>query len=163
MRRERDDTMRKPAEVQETIANLPGSARYLFREDDHYRGGQVGRALGPDADAADIQSFPDHVLRKESRLTSRFISFTTEMKIARKFTSAGDDRAIRKVESAKLRILESQGIIRIWDPNQVFDAMKVGPKKLAKQAADVRAAMRRNSEILIEGQIPAEVLSLVSE
>jgi len=31
-------------------------------------------------------------------------------------------------------------------------------KKLAKQAADVRTAMRRNSEILIEGQIPAGVL-----
>ena len=155
--------MTKPAKIEETTANPSNSARYLFRGDDHYRGGEVGRALGPDADAADIQSFPGHVLRKESRLTSRFVSFTTELKIARKFTSAGDDRSIRKVELAPLRILESQGIVRIWDPNQVFNAMKLGPKKLARQAADVRAAMRRNSEILIEGQIPAEVLGLVSE
>jgi len=41
--------------------------------------------------------------------------------------------------------------------------MAIGPRKLTKQAADVRAAMRRNRELLIEGEIPARVLGLVNE
>lgn len=35
-------------------------------------------------------------------------------------------------------------------------------RKLARQAADVRNAMRRNSELLIEGQIPADYLERVN-
>lgn len=132
--------------------------KYIFRGDDKYRGGAVGRAFGPDADAAQIQSFTDHVLRKESNVTSRFTSFTTEMKIARKFTRSIDDRKVSKAELTKLRELECQGNIRIWDPDQVFDAQKDGPRKVARQAGDLWAAMRRNSEILIEGQIPAGIL-----
>jgi hypothetical protein len=57
-----------------------------------------------------------------------------------------------------LRELEAREIIKVWDPDQAYEALRAGPKRLAKQAADVRAAMRRNSEILIEGQIPARVL-----
>jgi hypothetical protein len=119
--------------------------------------------LGPDADAADNQDFADHVLRKESRLTSRFASFTTEAKVARRFTQAPDNRFIRKAELAGLRVLEAQGIVRLWDPDQVFRAMTAGPRKLAKRAADVRAALKRNHEVLIEGQIPAGVLVRVKE
>jgi hypothetical protein len=137
--------------------------RYLFRADDGYRGGPVGRALGLEADLADIQDFAGHVLRKESRVTSRFTSFTLEVKIARRFTSVADSRFIRKVELAKLRILESQGVIQIWDPDQVLEAMRKGASKLAKQAADVRAAMRRNREVLIEGQVSEGAFAPVYE
>jgi hypothetical protein len=52
----------------------------------------------------------------------------------------------------------SRGIIRIWDPDQVFEVLMNGPRKLARQAGDVRSAMRRNSEMLIEGQVPAGIL-----
>lgn len=45
-----------------------------------------------------------------------------------------------------------------WDPEHVEAALVAGPRKLAKQAADVRRAMIRNSEILIEGQIPDGIL-----
>jgi hypothetical protein len=131
---------------------------YLFRGDDNYRSGTVGRALAVEADAADIQNFADHVLRKESTLTSRYTSFTEEVKIARKFTSTADNRHVSKAEMTALRELEAQGVIRIWDANQVYKALKAGPKKLAKQASDVRAAMIRNREILIEGQIPVGIL-----
>ncbi len=55
-----------------------------------------------------------------------------------------------------------QGTIELWDPEQVYDALRQGPKRLAKQAADVRAAMRRSSEILVEGQIPDGVLERVN-
>jgi hypothetical protein len=155
--------MEEAATLEGAVANGSGAGRYLFRADDNDRGGPVGRALGPEADASDIQNFADHVLRKESRRTSRFTSFTTEVKLARKFTSASDNRFIRKADPAKLRGLESQGTIRMWDPDRVFEVTRDGPRKLARQAADVRAAMRRNSEILIEGRIPAEVLRPVTD
>jgi hypothetical protein len=156
-------SMPKETDREGLIVSDSSAGRYLFRGDDRDRGGSVGRPLGPEADAADIQNFADHVLRKESRLSSRFTSFTTEVKIARKFTSAPEGQFVRKAELARLKALEAQGIIRIWDPDQVFEAMKDRPRKLAKQAADVRAAMRRNREILIEGQIPAGVLTGVNE
>lgn len=57
-----------------------------------------------------------------------------------------------------LRKLESCGVIRIFDADQVHAILSAAPGKLARQAADVRAAMRRNREILIEGQIPAGIL-----
>jgi hypothetical protein len=136
--------------------------RYVFRGNDNYRGGSVGLSLGAAADAADIQDFAEHVLRKESQRTSRYSSFTMETNIARKFTSAPDNRYVRKVELIVLRELEKQGIIRIWDAEQVYAVLRQGPKKLAKQAADVRAAMRKNREILIEGRIAEDVLQTVN-
>jgi hypothetical protein len=63
--------------------------------DDYHRGGPIGKAAGTEADEADIQNFADHVLRKESRRSSRYSSFTTEVKIARRFTCASD--AIERV------------------------------------------------------------------
>jgi hypothetical protein len=129
---------------------------YLFRGDDAYQSGPVGLALGADADGADIQDFAEHVLRKETTRTSRYTSFTDEIKIARKFSKADDNRAVVKIELSRLRELESQGILRLWDADQVYDALKAGSKKLAKRAGDVRLAMKRNREVLIEGQIPAQ-------
>jgi hypothetical protein len=131
---------------------------YLFRGDDDYRGGPVGRAFGTEADAADIQNVAHHVLRKQPNHTSRYVSFTEEVKVARRFTSASDNRYVSRAEMSDLRELESQGVIRIWDPDRVEPALRESPGKIARQAADVRSAMKRNSEILIEGQIPAGIL-----
>jgi hypothetical protein len=142
----------------EADGNHAKARNFLFRGDDNYRGGPAGRALGAEADTADIQNFADHVLRKESNRTSRYTSFTQELKVARKFTSASDNRYVSKADIAALRELETQGQIRIWDPDQVEAALREGPRKLPKQAADVRAAMRRNSEILVEGRIPVGIL-----
>ncbi len=78
-------------------------------------------------------------------------------------TTASDNRFVRKAELTALRALEAKGEIRIWDPEPVAAALAAGPRKLAKRAADVRAAMVRNSESLIEGQIPGGVLSPTNE
>ncbi len=134
------------------------SKSYIFRGDDQYRGQAVGRAFGAEANSAQTQSFADHVLRKESRITSRCTSFTTELKIARRFAKASADRQIAKASLTELRVVEKQGAIRIWNADQVFDAMKIVPGRLAKQAGDVRAAMRKNYEILIEAQIPKQIV-----
>jgi len=137
--------------------------KYLFRGDDNYRGDPVGLAFGPEADRADIQNLAVHVLGKKSNTTSRFTSFTTETKVARRFTTRVDHQNVRKVELAELQEMESRGSIRIWDPDEVFESLKVGPRKHAKQAGDVRSAMRRNREILIEGRIPASILKPVDK
>jgi hypothetical protein len=42
------------------VSRILDERSYVFRGDDRYQGGPVGRALG--ADAADIQDFADHVL-----------------------------------------------------------------------------------------------------
>jgi hypothetical protein len=141
-----------------TTENAAKKRNYVFRGDDNFRSGSLGRALGAEADAADIQNFADHVLRKESNLSSRYVSFTEEVRVARKFTSATDNRYVSKAELAALRELETQGVIHIWDPDRVCAALQEAPSKYAKQAADVRAAMKRNSEILIEGRIPEGIL-----
>jgi hypothetical protein len=133
-----------------------GDRNYIFRGDNNYRGGPLGRSLGAEADAADIQSFADHVLRKESNMSSRFSSFTTETKVAGKFAS--DFRYVTKAEMEVLRDLEAKGIIKIHTPDSVYETMKAGPRKISKEASAVRDAMIRNGEILIEGQIPEGVL-----
>ena len=134
---------------------------YFFRGNDQYLGGRIGRALGPEADGAVIQSAADHVLRKRSGLSSRFTSFTTEVKIARMFTSSEDNRFVIKIESFELRRLETLDHLRLWDPNQVFDTLIQATAKLAKQASSVRSAMKRNREILIEGQVPESLIESV--
>jgi hypothetical protein len=148
----------EPIAGAQAASSAEGERRYVFRGDDNYCRGFVGRALGAEADTADIQNFAEHVLRKESSRTSRYTSFTTEIKVARRFTSAPDNRYVGKADMAILRDLEAQGSIRIWGPDQVYEVLKHGTKRLAKVADDVRTAMRRNSEILIEGQIPAGIL-----
>jgi hypothetical protein len=134
---------------------------YVFRADDSYRQGPVGLALGPEADTADIQNFVEHVLHKESNQTSRYVSFAEVLTIARKFTTAPDNRHIRKVALASLQNLASEGTIVIWEPESVFETLARSAKKLARWAGDVQATMRRNRELLIEGQIPAELLKRV--
>lgn len=84
------------------------------------------------------------------------------MKIARKFSGASDSRALVKVKRDNLRELESQKVITVWNSNQVYERLIRDAKKLAKQAGDVRTAMRRNSEVLIEGQIPADGVERVA-
>jgi hypothetical protein len=144
-------------------ANTRGcdGGRFLFRGDDGYRGGPIGRALGTAADEADIQDFADHV-RKDSNRSSRHTSFTTKTRIARKFTTAADNRSLYKVEVTRLRELQEQGQIRIWYPDQVYDSLRHGSGKGAKRARDTRTAMRQNHEVLIEGQVPPDAIERVS-
>src|SRR5258708_7338811 len=93
---------------------------YVFRGDDDYDGGPVGLNLGTEADDAEIQNIADHVLRKEKKRTSRYTSFTEEVKVARKFTSPPDHQSVWKGEMSRLRDLDAQGMIRIWDADQAF-------------------------------------------
>lgn len=127
------------------------------RGDHRYKGGPAGGPLGPAADAADIQDFAKHALDKGKK-SSRFTSFTTDTKVARKFPAASDNRYVSKAQMDKLRELEAENVIKIHTPDSVYDALKAAGGKLAKEAVAVRDAMRKTGELLIEGQIPDGVL-----
>lgn len=58
-----------------------------------------------------------------------------------------------------LQQLETEGKIRIYTPEQVAEMIRQNPKiKISKQANNVKAAMEKNGEILIEGQIPGQLI-----
>jgi hypothetical protein len=59
----------------------------------------------------------------------------------------------------KLLELRAAGTIRIYDPDQVFAIISAHRRsKIADKAAAVRRTMQNNHEIIIFGQIPADVL-----
>jgi hypothetical protein len=115
----------------------------------------IGLPLGsPEADQAEVQSMREHVLGKKGTQTSRFLSFTERLGIARAFAGTPGPY-VGKVEMKTLRALEAAGKIRIWTPESVRDHLKSGAedKKSQKAANDVYSPMKANAEILIEGQI----------
>ncbi|GAA6617150.1 hypothetical protein [Scytonema sp. NUACC26] len=60
---------------------------------------------------------------------------------------------ILKVAWQALQELEIEGKIRIYTPEQVAEIIRQNPKKkINKQANNLKAAMDKNGEILIEGQ-----------
>jgi hypothetical protein len=136
---------------------------YLFRADDNYRmGDPVGFELdSEEAMEADIQNPLAHVLDKESGQTSRYVSFSVAIAIKggggpRRFTK---NNKILKVALAALQQLEANGRIRIYTPEQVTEMIRKNPKKkINRQANNVQAAMEKNGEVLIEGQIPGDII-----
>lgn len=136
---------------------------YLFRADDNYKiGNPVGFELdSEEAIAAEIQNPWVHVLDKESIQTSRYISFSTAIAIkggggSQKFTKKNK---IFQVSWEALQQLETDGKIRIYTPEDVAEIIRESSKKkIRKKANDVKAAMEKNGEILIEGQIPGKVI-----
>lgn len=148
-------------EVDEASSPEPS---YLFRADDNYRmGDPVGFELdSEEAMEADIQNPLNHVLDKESGQTSRYISFSVAIAIkggggSRRFTKKNK---ILKVASEALNQLEADGKIRMYTPEQVAEMIRQNPKKkISKEANNVKAAMEKNGEILIEGQIPGDIIT----
>lgn len=140
---------------------------YLFRADDNYKIGEpVGFELDSEqAMAAEIQNPLDHVLNKESGQTSRYVSFSVAIAIkggggSGRFTKKNK---ILKVATKALQELESEGTIRIYTPEQVGEIIRQNPKKkISKQANNVKSAMDKNGEILVEGQIPGALVVWVT-
>jgi hypothetical protein len=136
---------------------------YLFRADDNYKmGNPVGIELdSEEATTADIQNPLDHVLNKESEQTSRYVSFSNAITIKggggpKKFTKKNK---ILKIAWEALQQLEAEGIIKIYTPEQVAEMVRQNPKKkISRQANNLKAAMEKNGEILIEGQIPGDII-----
>ncbi|WP_437798148.1 PAAR-like domain-containing protein [Sorangium sp. So ce693] len=127
-----------------------GLSKYMYRGDD-YRGktDPVGYPLGsPEASSANIQTPWDHVQKKQSNMTSRYTSLATEQKNAAKFGST------YKIPREDIEQLEKSGTIKVLTPEHVKTMMEnEGMSKPSIQG--VMQDMKKNNEILIEGQIPA--------
>lgn len=155
---------REPVKVKEEVdkASSPEPS-YLFRADDNYSmGDPIGFELGSeDAKNAEVQNPKEHVLDKESGQTSRYVSFSTAISFRggggpKRFTKKNK---ILKVTLEALQKLEAEGSIRIYTPEQVAEMVRQNPKKkISRQANDIEAAMEKNGEILIEGQIPGNLV-----
>lgn len=135
---------------------------YLFRGDDYYEGGALGLEIGgKEAEEAEIQTPWEHVLEREHSESSIFISFSERIRLpggggAVKFTKKN---RIFKVAWEALQELESTGIIRIYTPDNVRDIMLAHRKSKVKRRANaVRDVMAKNGEILVEGQIPSDIM-----
>jgi hypothetical protein len=148
------DAIQVKAEIDK--ASTAGT-RYLFRGDDFYSAGPLGLAIGSrEAEEAEIQTPWEHVQGKESGQTSRFVSFSLTFRGAAKFTKR--DRVLKGAMDA-LQPLMDTGIIKIWTPNDVEQAIRSHAKaKIRRLAAGVKQDMIKNDEVLIEGQIPEEIL-----
>jgi hypothetical protein len=139
---------------------------YLFRADDRYTlGDPIGFELDSNtAQRADIQTPWEHILDKETGQTSRYLSVSTAIRLqsgggAQKFTKKGK---IFKVSWESVQALEIQAKLRSYTPAQVAEIIEQHPKKkIRKQANNVKEVMEKNGEILIEGQIPGNLLVLV--
>jgi hypothetical protein len=144
--------------VKQEVENASGSSStFVFRADDSYTSGPVGLPKGSkEALAAKIQTPLQHVLEKESDDTSRFVSFSVTRKGTLKFTKKGK---ILKAAWDALQKLKADGVIEILTPEDVKAMVAADPKKsVRKRANDVYQAMKKNDEILIEGQVPEELL-----
>jgi len=128
------------------------ASSYLFRGDDNYSGGSVGKPLGS---SADITTPWDHV-RKESNKTSIFTSFATTRKSTKKFSSGNNTS---KVSLSDINNLQKEGVIKVYGPDDVAKMMKNHPdKRVRKDANNVKQIMKKNNEVLIEGEIPESVI-----
>jgi RHS repeat-associated protein len=127
-----------------------GLSKFVYRGDD-YRGKNdpIGYPLGgTEADSADIQTPWDHVQKKQNDMTSRYASLSTEQKNAAKFGST------YKISREDIEHLEKAGTIKVFTPEHVKTMMEEeGMSKSTIQG--VMQDMKKNNEILIEGQIPA--------
>ena len=130
-------------------------SNFFFRGDDDYKkGNNIGVPIG---DGADIVSFDVHVNNKETTSgSSIYTSFSKELKPALRFTKDGK---VIKVKISDLKELENQGVIKIYDDK---DAKKILHEQgLRREANDTYENMRKNKEVLIEGEIPADMIKQV--
>ncbi len=80
------------------------NGQYVFRGDRNYRpGSPVGIPLAQ-ASTAEIQTFYEHVLKKEGQ-TSRYTSFTTSTRVASRFAGPGGMRHVKKAHISELEKL----------------------------------------------------------
>jgi hypothetical protein len=158
-------------EVLDVKSEVEKAKGYLFRGDGFYQQGDpIGFKLdSPEADAADIQTPWEHVQDKESGDSSRYTSFATTKKAASKFATATIKEGKKVIKKSKilkaaweaLKELENQGVIRIYTPEHVKAQMEAHEDQAVRdQAKNVHRNMTNNEEVLIEGQIPGQVLKL---
>ena len=144
----------------EAIANLENAKEFVFRGDDEYTGGGIGIPINSvEAQNADIQKPSTHVQDKENDETSIFSSFSLRRSIDR--GTKGPIFFAKKIYKVTWQALEElviTGQVKIYTPEMVAAILRKGKKKERRQAENVKAAMEKHMEVLIEGHIPEEYL-----
>jgi hypothetical protein len=92
------------------------------------------RSMTPDPNIRPIFD-PTSISDKQGK-TSRYTSFSTKRRGAEK-VGKGENRFINKVLRDRLVELRDQGAIRIWEPDDVYDAMKTGGRRISSQAGNI--------------------------
>lgn len=113
----------------------------------------------------------EHVQDKRPGQSSRYTSFATTLKSAKKFAEAVIEQQGKKVIKNSqifkaaweaIEELQIQGAIRTYTPEDVRAIMSVHKeKKVRDNSKNIYKNMTKNDEVLIEGQIPGELLKLV--
>lgn len=75
-----------------------------------------------------------------------------------KFTK---DKKVVKVKVSDLKVLESEGLIKIYQPKDVKALLT--KQGLKRDANNVFETMMKNNEVLIEGEIPDDIIKQVSK
>lgn len=146
------------------------STKPVFRGDVGHKPGSspIGKPINPQLTNAErAQIAFEHVKQTIEPGESVFKSWSESAKIARdRFArwspkdEAGDATRVTKVSLRELLELESQGKIKIYSPDQIYELLKAyGKGNATKQANAIRTAMARNQELLIEGEIPSNLQS----
>ena len=112
----------------------------------------MGYALSPSVDDDErAEKAYEHVQRQRG---GHYVSFATLHQNAEKFAPQGP---IYKILWEVVQRLEAEGTIRIYWPEDVADLINNHSKvKIRKKAHGVMEDMKKNNEVLIEGQIPAQ-------
>ena len=126
---------------------------YIFRGDNNREpNSAVGSALDPASEPPQAQEFIDHVRQVKGKV-ARFVSFSRSLRSATRF-----GRPI-KVNFGQLRTLEAQGKIRIYNADQVERIINDDrDPRIKRNASSTKKMMENNQEILIEGEIPSDLI-----
>src|SRR5262249_36221646 len=93
-------------------------------------------------------------VRKDPGESSIFTSFAESKKAADKF---GDD--VYKVSREDLERLAQDGQVELYTPEDVYDLMIMDADEAVRNdAKSVRQIMEKNEEVLVEGEIPADII-----
>jgi hypothetical protein len=82
------------------------------------------------------------------------------MKVALVKFAAGNMHKVFRVKIEDMAALALAGQIKVYSSDDVYNMLKKsGIRKIAKEASDIRQSMKSNKEILVEGEIPAAMVS----
>jgi RHS repeat-associated protein len=133
----------------------------IFRGDDDYSGGPMGMPLGSDADIKDPKA---HVTRPSKGESSIYTSFSEEHGSDKDGSRSGalkftEDDNVFKVKRDDLQKLADEGKVKIITHENVGEEMDRIGGFSEKDKKNVAANMKRNKEVLVEGEIPEEMVT----
>lgn len=128
---------------------LSGLSKNLYRGDKNYKGGSIGQPIDGDISAQEIL---DHLDEKGN---GKLTSLTEKYSVAK-----GKFGKPVKISKSDLAALEAKKEIRIISSDQAREIINNDPtkRKIRKQVNNAKTQMDGNSEILIQGEMPEDII-----